>query len=678
MASYRLPGALLLGAAFLAAPALHAADAPRPRYGSWGVDESLMDRSVKPGDDFFAYALGTWLREAPIQADKSRAGYNYDLPDETEREVRRMVEDAARRPAKPAFVRQIVDYYTAWMDEAGIEKRGLAPARPYLARIAGVKDKKHLVLLMSEPGFAAPLNIGISADVKDPTRYAVYAGQARLGLPTRDYYLLSGAKYDTIRKAYRAYVVRLLELAGVGDPSGKADRYIALETLLAKEQWTPERRRDPQATYNPMDMAQLAGLAPQFAWPATLAHMGLRAPTRVIVREPSAVAAAGKAVGDVSLGTWKDFLAIRFLSDNAQFLPKAFDDARFAFYGKALNDTPSQADRWKRGIRLLDANLGEAVGQLYIKNHWTPETERLVNEMIEDLRAAYADKINHASWMDEPTRKEALAKLAAFDPRVGHPVKYVDYAPMKVSRTDPLANAMASRRFQWALDLSRFPKPIDRSLWEMNPQTVNAYYDPTLNQVTFPAAQLQPPFFDAAADPAVNYGETGATIGHEMGHGFDDEGRQFDARGRLRDWWTKGSAERYTVHAEALAKQFDTYEPIPGVHIKGHLTLGENLGDLGGLEAAYAAYRRYVSRHGEPKLIDGFTGDQRFFLAYAHSWQGKAREGALRAQLLSNPHSPEAYRVNGIVRNMDEWYRAFAVKPGDKLYLPPEERVHVW
>jgi putative endopeptidase len=677
MASFRLAGALMLGAAFLAAAPLGAQTA-KPRYGSWGVDEGLMDRSVKPGDNFFAYAIGTWLRDAPIQADKSRAGYNYDLPDETEREVRRMVEDAAKQPNQPAFVRQIVDYYGAWMDEAGIEKAGLAPARPYLARIAGVKDKKALVLLMAEPGYAAPIGIGIGADVKDPTRYAVYAQQARLGLPTRDYYLLTGAKYDSIRNAYRDYVVRLLELAHIPDAAAKSDRYVALETALAKEQWTPERRRDPVATYNPMTMAELATLAPQFEWPAALAHTGLGAPNRVIVGEPSAVAAAGKAVADLPLETWKDFLAIRFLSDNAQFLPKAFDDARFAFYGKTLNDTPSQADRWKRGIRQLDGNLGEAVGQLYIKNHWTPQTERLVGEMIEDLRAAYKDKIEHASWMDEPTRKEALAKLAAFDPRVGHPVKYVDYAPMKVSRTNALANAMASRDFRWKLDLSRFPKPIDRSLWDMNPQTVNAYYDPTLNQVTFPAAQLQPPFFDAAADPAVNYGETGATIGHEMGHGFDDEGRQFDAQGRLRDWWTKASAERYNVHAEALAKQFDAYEPIPGVHIKGHLTLGENLGDLGGLEAAYAAYRRYVSRHGEPAVIDGFTGDQRFFLAYAHSWQGKAREGALRAQLLSNPHSPEQYRVNGIVRNMDEWYRAFGVKPGDKLYLPPEERVHVW
>jgi putative endopeptidase len=329
-------------------------------------------------------------------------------------------------------------------------------------------------------------------------------------------------------------------------------------------------------------------------------------------------------------------------------------------------------------MRLLDQNLGEAVGQLYIKAHWSADTERQVNELIADLHAAYADKIAHASWMDAPTRKAALEKLASFDPRISHPKHYVDYSSMRVSRADPLANAMSSDHFQWKLQLSRLEKPVDRSLWDMNPQTVNAYYDPTMNQVTFPAAQLQPPFFDAAADPAVNYGETGATIGHEMGHGFDDEGRQFDAKGRLRDWWTKASADRYTVHAQMLVRQFDGYEPLPGVHIKGQLTLGENLADLGGLETAYAAYRRYVARHGEPAVIDGYTGDQRFFIAYAQSWQGKARDEALRSQLLGNPHSPEKYRVNGIVRYVDAWYAAFGVKPGAGLYLAPAQRVHVW
>jgi putative endopeptidase len=672
--SAALMTALLLASA---SPLAAQGTASHPRYGTWGVATADMDKTVTPGDDFYRYAEGSWLRSAEIAADKARAGYNYDLPDVTEAEVRSLVEGAGRGASDP-LLRQVGDFYAAYMDEAGIEARGTAPLRPYLSRISNVANRRQLVLLMAEPGFASPIGLGIDADPKDPTRYTVASGQARLGLPTRDYYLLQGPKYDSIRKAYRDYVARIFTLAGIAGGEAKADSILALETRLAQDQWTPERRRDPQATYNPMSRAQLTALAPQFEWQAMLAHVGLGAMPTVVVGEPSAVAAAGQRLDDVPLATWKDWLAFRFISDHAQFLPKAFDDARFGFYSHTLNDVPKQAERWKRGVRLLDANLGEAVGQLYARRHWTSETERQMNELIGDLRASYGDLIQRASWMDAPTRKEALAKLASFDPRIGHPVKYIDYSAMRVTRADPLANVMASGAFEWKLQLARLPKPVDRSLWDMNVQEVNAYYNPLMNQITFPAAILQPPFFDAAADPAVNYGETGATIGHEMGHGFDDEGRQFDAQGRLRDWWTKESAQRYTAHAQALVKQFDAYEPIPGVHIKGQLTLGENLGDLGGLEAAYAAYRRYVARHGEPPVIDGYTGDQRFFIAYAQSWQGKSREGALRAQLLSNPHSPEEYRVNGIVRNLDAWYSAFGVKPGDKLYLPPEQRVHVW
>jgi putative endopeptidase len=654
------------------------AQAPaKPRYGPWGVDYADMDRSVKPGDDFYRFAEGTWLRDHPIPADKTGAGYNYELPDEAEVQVRAIVEEAAKRP-EDAIARQIGDFYAAWMDEAGIEARGTAPLKPYLAKIDAVRDRHQLVQLMADPGFASPINVGPTVDEKDPTRYIVGTGQARLGLPTRDYYLLSGEKYDGFRKAYRAYIVQIQTLAGIADPEAKADAIIALETRLSQDQWTPEQNRDPVATYNPMTRAQLVKLAPEFDWNAVLARIGLGKQPIVDVGQPSAVAAAGKRIGDVSLDTWKAWMIFRFISDHAGYLPKAYDQARFNFYSKTLNDVPEQRARWKRGMALLDQNLGEAVGQLYVAKHWSPATDAQAKELIADLRAAYADRIAHADWMDEATRKDALAKLASFDPRIGHPVKYIDYSSYKVSRSDPLGNALASEDFQWRLGLSRLGKPVDRALWDMTPQTVNAYYDPTMNQVTFPAAILQPPFFDAAADPAVNYGETGATIGHEMGHGFDDEGRQFDAKGRLRDWWTKRSADLYKVQAEKLAAQFDTYEPIPGVRIKGHLTLGENLADLGGLEAAYAAYRRYTARHGEPPVIDGYTGDQRFFMAYAQSWQGKRREGAVRAQLLSDPHSPEEFRVNGIVRNFERWYKAFNVKPGDKLYLPPEQRVHVW
>jgi len=667
---------LLVGVLATAAPAvIYAAG---PRYGTWGVAIEDMNTKVKPGDDFFEFAEGTWLKNHPIPADKTGAGYNYELPDEVQLQVRKMVEDVTAKPAD-AISQKIGDAYAAWMDEAGIEARGLAPAKPWLARIDAVSNRNQLVKLMSEPGYAAPIYVGISTDQDDPTRYTAAAGQARLGLPTRDYYLLKGDKYDSIRTAYRNYIVQLGKLAGLSDPEGRADRILALETRLAKDQWTPERRRDPVATHNPMTRAQLMKLAPQFNWPENLKEIGLGAAKKVDVGEPSAVAAAGKRIADVPLSTWKEYLTFRFLSDHASVLPKAFDDARFGFYSHTLNDVPEQRARWKRGMQLLDNSLGEAVGQLYVAKHWPEATAKQAQELVDDVRAAYKDKISNAAWMDEATRKKALEKLDSFDPRIGHPVKWIDYSALKVTRDDPLANDIAAEDFQWKLQLKRFPHPVDRALWDMNAQTVNAYYDPTMNQITVPAAILQPPFFDANADPAVNYAETGATtIGHEMGHGFDDQGRQYDAKGRLHDWWTKETAAKYKAKADRLAAQFDQYEPIPGVHIKGKLTLGENLADLGGLEAAFAAYRRYVSRHGEPPVIDGYNGDQRFFIAYAQAWQGKRREGAERQQLLSDPHSPDKYRVDGIVRNFDPWYAAFNVRPGDKLYLPPEQRVHVW
>jgi endothelin-converting enzyme/putative endopeptidase len=652
--------------------------AGKPRYGSFGLELQLMDRSVKPGDSFFDYALGTWLRDYPIPADKTGAGYNFELPDEIELQVRKLVEDAAASP-KSDIDRKVGDTYAAFTDTAAIDRQGLAPLRPWLAKIDAVANTAQLVSLMARPGYASPVNIYLATDQDVPTRYTVVASQAGLGLPGRDYYLLKEAKYVAIRDAYRAYITKIGELAGLSDPAGRASRIIELETRLAQDFWTPERRRDPVATHNVMTMAQLNKLAPEFNWRATLDSVGLKSATTVDVAETTAVTAAGKRIGDVPLSTWKEYLTFRFISSNAQFLPTAFDQANFDFFQKTLRDVPEQRARWKRGLDVLDGSLGEAVGQVYVAQYWPQRTARLATELVEDVRAAYGDKIRAADWMDEPTKAAALVKLAGFDPRVGHPVKWIDYSGLQVSRTDPLANAMESQQFAWDLALKRFPKPVDRTLWEMTPQTVNAYYNPTLNQITVPAAILQPPFFDANADPAVNYAETGATtIGHELGHGFDDSGRQYDATGRLRDWWSPETAAKYKVKAARLARQFDQYEPIPGVHIKGELTLGENLADLGGLEAAYDAYRRYVSRHGEPPVIDGFTGDQRFFLAYAQAWQGKRREGATRAQLLTDPHSPERYRVDGIVRNFDPWYKAFNVQPSDKLYLPPEERVRVW
>jgi len=652
--------------------------AAKPVYGDWGYNPTAMDSSVKPGDDFWAYVNGTWDKTTKIAPDRRSAGPFVSLTDQAESDVRSIVESLASDPNRGQLGQQVGDFYGTYMDQAAIEAAGTAPLKPYLAEIDAAKTRSQLLSLFVKPGFASPVDLGINPDFKDPTRYSAVASQATLGLPSREYYLSDDAKMAAHRAAYRDYIVTVEKLAGLPGGEAAADRIIALETALSKAQWPAADRRDIDKIYNPMTPAKLMALAPQFQWTTTLAKSGLGSAKQVIVTEPSAVAGAGKVLASTPLSTWKEWLAFRFVSDHANLLPKALDDARFAFYSKELNGVEQQRDRWKRGVALVDNSLGEAVGEIYVKTHYPPESERQMTELIGNLRDAYQERITGNSWMDEATRKEALAKLAAFEPRIGHPVKYIDYSTLKVVKGDALGNGLRADEFEWKLQLKRFPKPVDRSLWDMTPQTINAYYDPFNNQITFPAAILQPPFFDPNADPAANYGAIGAVIGHEMGHGFDDEGRKFDAKGRLRDWWTATAAKLYSTRTDALVKHYSGFSPYPGVNVNGKLTLGENLGDLSGVEASYAAYKKYVAKHGEPPIIDGLTGDQRFFIAYAQAWQEKQREGAERQQILTDPHSPGKYRVNGIVRNVDAWYKAFDVKPGDALYLPPEQRVHIW
>ncbi|CAN5170568.1 M13 family metallopeptidase [soil metagenome] len=663
----------------LSVSAAPSAPSAKPVVGNWGVDMTARDTAVKPGDDFFDYVNGAWAKRTVIAPDRTFVGIDSVLNDENDRKVRAIVEDMAKNPQAHGVIgQQIGDYYATWMDETAIEAAGTAPLEPWLARVDAVKDKTGLIGLFATQEYTGPMGIGVIADPANPKQYVAYVGQAGLGMPNRDYYLLTGEKYDAYRKAYRDYVIKMQTLAGIADAAAKADRIIALETALAREQWTPERSRDIQQIYHPMNRAQMIALAPQFQWTGLLEQSGLGAVPTVIVAETTAIQAAGKLLDTEPLSTWKDYVAFHFIRTHAQYLPHAFDQANFDFYSKTLRDVPTQRDRWKRGVQQVNGALGEAVGQIYVQRHYPPASDAQMGELIANLRAALQERIEKNVWMDDATRKEALAKLASFDPRTGHPPKYIDYSSLAVKRGDLLGNAIRSDEFVWNLTLSRLPKPVDRTLWDMTPQTNNAYYDPLQNQITFPAAILQPPYFDPNADPAANYGSIGATIGHEIGHGFDDQGRQFDATGKLRDWWTADSAKKFAERTAVLVKQYDGYEPVPGVHIKGQLTLGENIGDLGGLEMAYAAYRRYVAAHGEPPVIDGLTGDQRFFIAYGYSWQRKEREGALRQQLLTDPHSPGRQRVNGVVRNVDAWYAAFNVKHGDKLYLPPEQRVHIW
>jgi putative endopeptidase len=663
----------------LAAPTLAKDAKSGPRYGTFGVDLTTQNKAIKPGDDFWTFANGAWDKRTQIAADRTSAGYWVVISDEAEQHVRDILTDLAANPASfGASGKQIGDLYASWMDQAAIDAHGTASLQPYLAKIVAVQDKAALQTLFASVGYASPVELGQLPNPSDPTRYVAAASQGGLGMGGRDYYLLEGAKYDGFRKAYRDYVIQMQTLAGIPDAATKADAIIALETAMAKEQWSPERQRNLMEMFKPMDRAGMKALAPQFDWDLMLKTAGLDSIPTVIMATSTALTANGKLLDSVPLQTWKDWVAFRFVSDHAQFLPKAFDEASFAFYGKTLRDQPTQRDRWKRGVALVNGALGEAVGQIYVARYFPPESEAKMGELIGDLRGALGERLQANSWMDAKTKAAALAKLDKFDPRIGHPVKYIDYASLKVDRGDLLGNAMRSGEFQHQLDLDRLTKPVDRSLWDMTPQTVNAYYNPLSNQITFPAAILQPPFFDPKADAAVNYGAIGAVIGHEIGHGFDDQGSLFDGTGKISNWWTPESKKAFTARTAVLGKQYDGYEPIPGTHIKGSLTMGENIGDLGGVEMAYAAYQRYQAKHGKAPVIGGLTGDQRFFLAWAQVWQEKDREGALRQQLLTNAHSPAFFRVNGVVRNVDAWYTAFNVKPGDKLYLAPADRVHIW
>jgi len=650
----------------------------KPLYGDWGYDPSAMDRSVKPGDDFWAYVNGAWDKNTPIAADRASAGPFVTLSDKSEKDVHAIVEQLAKDPNRDHLGQQIGDYFSSYMDTAAIDAAGTAPLKPYIAEIDGAKSRADLLSLFIKPGFASPVDLGPGPNFKNPDVYAVFTGQATLGLPSREYYLEDNAKMKAHRAAYRDYIVTIEKLAGLPGGEAAADRIIALETALSEAQWKAADRRDIDKIYNPMTVAQLQTLAPQFDWASTLAKSGLGQPKTVIVTEPSAVAGAGKILASTPLSTWKEWLAFRFVSDHASVLPKAIDDARFAFYSKELNGVQEQRERWKRGVAAVNGALGEGVGKIYVESHFPAQSEAEMKELIGNLEDAYRERISNNHWMDDATRKAALEKLAAFEPRIGHPVKYIDYSSMKIVKGNPLANSMAAADFDWKLALERYPKPVDRTLWGMFPQTINAYYNPLANQITFPAAILQAPFFDPNADAAANYGAIGAVIGHEMGHGFDNEGRKFDPQGKLRDWWSPEAAKSFTTKTDALVAQYNSFKPFPDLALNGKLTLGENIGDLSGVEAAYAAYKKYEAKHGEAPVIDGLTGDQRFFIAYAQAWQEKQREDAERQQVITNEHSPGKYRVNGVVRNVDAWYKAFNVQPGDKLYLPPEQRVHIW
>ncbi|HYM43051.1 MAG TPA: M13 family metallopeptidase [Steroidobacteraceae bacterium] len=645
----------------------------------WGLDLTMRDAHVRPGDDFYHYADGHWIAANRIPADRTSWGSFEELEDLSEQRVHAIIDGLAAEAPAGSVSQKVGDYYRAYLDTAAIERQGLAPAREALDAIAAARTAADLARLMGRPDLAlrSPLRLVMTTDQKNPDRYIVTITQSGLGLPDRDYYLKDDAVYAGLRDKYRAHIARMLALAGDSNAGAEAQSILELETRIAGVHWPVARRRDRDLTYNLRSRAELEQLAPGFPWQAWLTAGGLDGQKEFVVRELDAVRSLEQLLMSVPVGQWRAYLEYHYLALTADLLPKAFDDEAFDFYGRTLRGQPQQRERWKRAVLAADRDLGEAVGELYVQRYFPPSSKQKMLDLVENLRATYADRIGKLTWMTPATKKVALEKLAAFHPKIGYPDKWRDYSALTIVRGDAFGNATRAAVFEWQRRLKRMGGPTDRGEWGMTPQTINAYYNATFNEVVFPAAILQPPFFDPNADDAVNYGGIGGVIGHEMGHGFDDQGSKSDARGVLHTWWQPEDTEAFKSRVDRLAAQYDGYTVLPGLNINGRLTLGENIGDLGGLSVAYEAYHR--SLHGaRAPVLDGLTGDQRYFLAWAQVWRGLYRDEQLRTQVTSNPHSPNEFRVNGVVRNVDAWYRAFDVHPGDKLYLPPQERVQIW
>lgn len=652
--------------------------APKAALGEFGIDLTAVDASVKPGDDFFKHVNGAWMAATTMPDDKTRVGAFDMLRDKSESDVRKILEELAKTPPAAGSVQEkVINLYNSWMDEAAIEARGIEPLKADLDAIAEVKTKADLTRLIGDIDYSGPVGVYIEPDPVDPTKYTVNITQSGLGMPNRDFYLDKNERFAGYRTAYKAYVTKIFELIGEKEPAKAADAVIALETKLATAHWAPERQRDVQATNNPVDRGGLQKMVPAIDWNIFLASSGLGDVQNFVVKETTALRDGAKLLDSQPIDAWKKYLAFHIASDNASYLPKAFDEANFAFYRQALNGQKTQRDRWKRGIGLLDGMIGEGVGELYVARFFPPENKAKMEELVANLNKAMGERLKTLSWMDEPTRAEAMKKLASFDPRVGYPVKWRDYSAFKVEAGKLFENARAGRKFEWNRQVAQLKGPVDRAEWHMNPQTVNAYYNPPMNQITFPAAILQPPFFDPNADPAVNYGAIGAVIGHEMGHGFDDQGSEYDEAGKIRNWWTPETKAKFKEATARLGAQYNAFCPLEGQCVKGDLTMGENIGDLGGLEMAYTAYKLSLGGKEAP-VLGGLTGDQRFFMAHAQVWRQIIRDDALVNQLRTDPHSPAAARGSIPERNIDAWYAAFGVKEGDKGYIKPEDRVRIW
>jgi putative endopeptidase len=650
---------------------------PAPPPSVSGLDLTGFDQSVRPQDDLFRFVNGTWTATTAIPPDRARYGVFDILAERAEVDVRAIAEELDAAPDTPGSEEQkIADLYASVLDVATADRLGARPLAAELARIDALADPSELVGYFgyrTTVGLPSPVGLAVDQDARDATVYALLLQQSGLTLPDRDYYLSEGEPFTTIRNRLGAYVTQLLDLARVPAAADAGSRVVALETRLARAHWTDVQLRDPVATYNKFPVEQAPGLD----WDRYLAAAQVTDTSAVVIGQPSFFSDLGAAIRDVPLEDWKTYLRFTLVDHYAPHLSREFADAEFDFRGRLLQGREVQRERWRQAVTVLDTALGEAVGRHYVGRHFAPTAKQRIDALVVDLTTAFGSSVDQLDWMSDATRAQARDKLARLTTKIGYPDRWKDYAGLDVRRDDLVGNLARSARVEHERAITKLRSPVDRGEWFMTPQTVNAYYNPPMNEIVFPAAILQPPFFDAGADDAVNYGAIGAVIGHEISHAFDDQGSKYDGVGNLRDWWSPQDRQRFVDRTSGLVAQYAAYEPLPGTRVDGELTLGENIADLAGLGIAHEAYR--VSLAGAPAPdIDGFSGDQRFFLGWAQGWRSRIRDEALRERLLSDPHSPAEYRVNGVVTNLPAFHQAFATTPGDRLFTPPERQIVLW
>jgi predicted metalloendopeptidase len=645
-----------------------------------GIDLSGMDTSVRPQDDFYRYANGKWLETTEIPDDEVGWGSYMTLRKESLKQSRVIVEAAAADHQDDPAKKKIGDYYNAFVDEARIEELGIEPVADYLSQIGNLKTHADIVAFFgaaNPAGIDAPFNLYVGQDDKEATSYILHLVQSGLGLPDRDYYSDSSERGEEIIGRYKSYLADILTLSGHSDGRGAAQRIFALESQLAEHQWNKIDNRDADKRYNKMSAAEFITMMSNLDMESYLQGIGIDLPETVIVVQPSYLTAFNQLFTTVGVDSWKDYLRANVLSSYASFLPSAFVETRFDFYSKFLYGRQEQQPRWRKAINSINGNLGELLGQLYVAKHFSPDSKARMNTMVDNLIAAYAESIKNLEWMSEETKQQSLVKLSKFTPKIGYPDKWKDYSALKIDSGDLFGNIQRSRTFGHDENMAKLGAPINRDEWFMAPQEVNAYYNPGLNEIVFPAAYLQPPNFIPNAEDAYNYGTIGTTIGHEIGHGFDDQGSKYDGDGNLKSWWTDTDRQQFEQRTQGLVEQFNKFEALPGLFVNGELTLGENIGDLGGTSIALKAYRMSLKGEKSP-VIDGFSGEQRFFLGNAQSSRIKWRDQILEIIVKTDPHSPDIYRINGVFPNMEDFYKTYEVKEGDGLYLPKEQRVKIW